>query len=182
VTGYFSVAEKILYCIRQILTLFFQATYPQVCSVVKKGKTELKLFFKKFFYPFSFLILLVCLVIFIFADIITLLLVKSYNIQIINAIRLFSFVPFIICMNIPAYQTLLAYNLQKTAMFVLVTGAVLNILLNLVLSSFFAMYGTIASVILTELYITTGLYVMLSTKHPSVSFLSPKMTKWKIRS
>jgi PST family polysaccharide transporter len=181
VTGYFSIAERILYCIRQILTLFFQATYPQVCSLAKKGNEELKLFFRKFFSPFVLLVTILCLGMFIFADLITLLLVKDYNPDIINAIRLFSFVPLVICMNIPAYQTLLAYNLQKTAMFVLVTGALLNIVLNLVLSPYFLMNGTIASVIVTEVYITSGLYFMLAYKHPSYSLLSTKMIKWKIK-
>jgi PST family polysaccharide transporter len=128
------------------------------------------------------LVAVLCAGIFIFADVITLLLVKSYNKEIITAIRLFSFVPLVIGMNIPAYQTLLAYNLQKTAMFVLVTGAILNILLNFLLSRYFLMTGTITSVILTEVYITSGLYFMLLHKHPSYSFLSAKMIKWKTRS
>ncbi|RYG00614.1 MAG: flippase, partial [Chitinophagaceae bacterium] len=56
VVGYYSVAEKILYCVRQIMNLFFQATYPQLCKVAQISHQKVLLFFRNFLVPFTIFI------------------------------------------------------------------------------------------------------------------------------
>jgi PST family polysaccharide transporter len=80
-----------------------------------------------------------------------------------------AFVPFVVALNIPAYQTLLAFNFQKSYMSVLLAGSLLNILLNIILSNLFSMMGTAWSVIVTELFITCGLYIILQRNHKHYS-------------
>jgi polysaccharide transporter, PST family len=74
-------------------------------------------------------------------------------------LRMLSFVPFVVGLNIPAFQTLLAYNMKNTYSFILISGAAVNIALNLFLASAYGSYGTAASIMITELLITVSLMV-----------------------
>lgn len=164
VTGFYSIAEKILYCLRQILNLFFQATYPRVCKLVSEGHGRLIKFYKKLFVPFLVLIVMLCLSIFLFANDISRLAIDQNDQDLTLAIKVFSIVPIVICLNIPAYQMLLAYSFHKSAMAVLISGSIANITLNVSLAPGFGMLGTVAAVMITELFITVGLYQVIRTR------------------
>ena len=172
VLGYYSIADKILYACRQILNVFFNATYPQACQKILDSHLELKLFFKKYFSPFLIFILILSLSLFIMAEPITVFFSGTSVPEIIFAIRLLSFVPVIVCLNIPAFQTLLAYNFQKSYMLVLTSCSILNIFLNLVLAPKFSITGTATSIILTEIFITAGLYIVLAARHKKQTIIN----------
>lgn len=174
VLGYYSIADKILYACRQILNVFFNATYPQACQKILVNHVELRLFFKKYFSPFLIIVFILSLALFTMADPITLFLAGTAVPEITFAIRLLSFVPVIICLNIPAFQTLLAYNFQKSYMMVLASCSVLNIFLNLLLAPKFSMTGTAISIILTEIFITAGLYIVLAARHKKQTIINPR--------
>lgn len=165
VLGYYSIADKILYVFRQILNVFFNTTYPQACQKAMIGFVEIRKFYKKYFYSFCTLVIILCGALFLLAEPITTFFAKEPIPETIMAIRLLSFVPVIICFNIPAFQILLAYNFQKNYMVVLVGGSLLNIILNLFLTPVFSMMGTAISIIITEIFITAGLYVALTMMH-----------------
>ena len=76
-----------------------------------------------------------------------------------------SFVPFVVALNIPANLTVLAYKFKKSYSSIMLAGSVLNISLNLLLAPFFSAEGTAVSVIITEVFITSGLYVILRMNH-----------------
>jgi PST family polysaccharide transporter len=171
IVGYYSVADKILYALRQVLNLFFQATYPQACKQVQAGHQQLVLFFKKHFVPFLAGVALICFITSFAAPAISQLFLKKQENMIVHMIRLLCLVPVIVCCNIPAYQTLLIYHFQRSIMKILITGALLNICLNIFLARFFQVNGTIAAVIITELFITLGLNGILISRHPSYKLL-----------
>jgi len=175
VLGYYSIADKILYAFRQILNVFFNATYPQACQKILISHFELRRFYRKYFYPFLSLIFLLCLALFILAEPLTIFLSGRNVPEIIFAIRLLSFVPVITCLNIPAFQTLLAYNFQKSYMTVLASFSIFNILLNLLLAPIFSMTGTAISIIVTETFITAGLYVVLVMRHKEQTIINPRI-------
>jgi PST family polysaccharide transporter len=176
ILGYYSIADKILYAFRQVLNVFFNATYPQACQKAIVNHFELRRFFKRYFYPFLLFIFLLCLLLFITAEPITIFLSGKTVPEIIFAIRLLSFVPVIICLNIPAFQTLLVYNFQKSYMTVLVSFSVLNIILNLLLTPALSMKGTAISIILTETFITIGLYIVLTIRHKHHTIINPRVS------
>jgi len=165
VLGYYSIADKILYVFRQILNVFFNTTYPQACQKATIGFTEVKKFYKKYFYGFCTMMIVLCGALFLLAEPITVFFAKETVPETILAIRLLSFVPIIICLNIPAFQILLAYNFQRNYMLVLVGGSLLNVVLNLFLAPAFSMTGTAISIIITEIFITAGLYIALTLIH-----------------
>jgi polysaccharide transporter, PST family len=163
VVGYYSVADKLIQAARQVLSVYFQAIYPQVCRMVTHTRQEIVQFFKSYYLPFLGAVFLGCLVLFIFPAPIAGFFLKSRQSLTSEYLRLMSFVPLIICLNIPAYQLLLAYNEKKRLMRVFISVTVVNIILNLVLVRFYGALGTSLVVIATEFLITSALYYELAT-------------------
>jgi PST family polysaccharide transporter len=171
VVGYYSIIDKITYALRQLLTVFFQATYPQACKCALESHQKLKNFFKQYFLIFAFFIFILCAICFINADFITLKLTGNSSSEISALFRISSCIPIIICLNIPAFQTLLAYNFQKSYMVILFSGSLLNIFLNMILARYFSAVGTSVAVICTELFITVGLYLILNLRHSQFNLI-----------
>ncbi|KNY29648.1 flippase [Pseudobacteroides cellulosolvens] len=169
VVGYYSMAEKIITAVRSLASVIFQAIYPYVCSKALESKEKLKDFYRKVFIPAVIVFLSGCLILLVFSGLIIRLMAGEQVIESEVILKILSFVPFIVVSNIPAYQTMLAYDFKKSYTSVLFTGSVLNIILNLVLVNMFSSYGTAVSVLITELYITVGLYIVLELKHPKYS-------------
>jgi PST family polysaccharide transporter len=163
--GYYSIADRLISALKQLLVVFFQATYPTACRIALQGHTALLHFFKKLAYPFCITVLLGCLWLFVFSEELTFLLTKKNIPQVSTLIEMLSFILFVISLNIPAYQTLLAYNYQRSYTKVFVVGSLFNIMINFALTSSFNIYGTAWAVILTELFITVGLYAILHISH-----------------
>lgn len=168
ITGYYSVAEKIVLAIKQLLTVFLQATYPHVCQLATESVLKVKRFYKQVFLPFSFLIFLVSICIFFFANPIVQFFTNEGVEEIVVLLRLLCFTGLIVALNIPAYQSLLANHFNKSASRILVIGSLLNILLNLILAPTLGASGTVYSVLITEIFITLGLHLVLYFKHPTI--------------
>lgn len=157
IVGYYSIAEKIFFAIRQILGIFSQAIYPRVCQFALKGEEQVYSFFKKIYIPFLFSIMLLGFFTFIFSPQIVKLFLTDPPALPFLLLRLLSFVPLIVCLNIPAYQLLLAFNKKKSYSGILGFGTVINIIANLLLCPVLGAIGTVMSIIVTELFITIGL-------------------------
>jgi PST family polysaccharide transporter len=160
VVGQFGIAEKAITIIKQLLVIYSQAIYPQVCQLSQKGILQLKSFFKTYYIPFLIAIIIFCSGIFIFADLITLILSGTKNNEITFLIR-----SLIICLNIPFNQTILAYNLKKQHMVISITATVANILLNVIIVPLYKSTGTILCIILTELFVTMALICYVQFIH-----------------
>ncbi len=169
VLGYFSIAEKIVMAMRQVLTIFHQATYPHVCQLVIQGKSKVLQFYKQVFLSFTALFFIFSVLVYAFATEIIMLLADEAEPEIVFLLRLMCFVPFVVALNIPAYQSLLANKFEKSATFILVVGSVLNVGINLYLAPSLFAIGTAYSVIATEIFISLALHLMLQIRHPSIS-------------
>jgi polysaccharide transporter, PST family len=157
VVGYYSIAEKIFFAIRQVLGIFSQVVYPHICQLTRKGKQETSVFFKKFYLPFLFILCLGCIAVFILSPyIIELFLGHTENLPVV-LLRILSFVPVLVCLNIPAYQVLLAFDRKKSYFRILVSATIISLLSNLLLCSTWGAVGTTVSIIITELFVTSGL-------------------------
>jgi O-antigen/teichoic acid export membrane protein len=77
----------------------------------------------------------------------------------VYVLRVLSMVPFIVFLNIPAYQSLLIFDSKQIYAKILITGSLLNIILNSCLASFYGPIGTAYSVLMTEIFITCSLYL-----------------------
>jgi polysaccharide transporter, PST family len=169
IVGYYSIAEKVTFAVRQILGVFSQVIYPYICSLTLNSHAKIQTFFKTIYVPFAGLILLLCTMIYFFSKEIVVFLAGQDISEIIYLMKMLSFVPFIVLLNIPAYQTLLAYNQKSSYSLILTIGSLTNFILNVWLASSISATGTALAVIITESFITIGLYVILELKHSQYS-------------
>lgn len=159
--GYYGVAEKSFLALRQVLTVFSQAIYPHVCRLASTSHLKLVNFYRKTI-PFLLIIVIACqILIFYFAPFIVFVFTHGYNAEIAYYVRLYALLPLIIALNIPAYQSVIIYKIQAGYGKVLIYGAILNILCNIFLAKAYGALGTIASIYITEIFITVGLYYIL---------------------
>jgi PST family polysaccharide transporter len=161
IVGLYSVAEKIFFALRQVLAVFSQAIYPHLCQLAFSAKEKLPGFFRKVYLPFLFIVIAACTVLFFCAHkLIHLFLPQSSGLPAL-LLQMFSFVPLIVCLNIPAYQLLLAFNKKKAYSMVFGLGVIVNLFSNVVLCNSWGATGTVISIILTESFITVGLTWLL---------------------
>ncbi|HMG68530.1 MAG TPA: flippase [Chitinophagaceae bacterium] len=157
IVGYYSIAEKIFFAVRQVLGIFSQVVYPHICQLTRIGKRESARFFKQFYMPFLMLLLLGCIAVFVLSPyIIQIFLGREQDLPIL-LLRILSFVPVIVCLNIPAYQVLLAFDRKKSYFKILVSATIVSLITNLLFCSRWGAVGTSVSVIITELFVTSGL-------------------------
>lgn len=165
VVGYYSIAEKIIVAARQLLGVYFQAIYPQVCQLAIKSKQELHFFLRKNYVWFLLCVAGGGLILLFFPEPIVYFFLKTNQHIPSLYLRVMSFVPFIVCLNIPAYQILLAYNKKEVLLKTFFAGTLLNIVLNLFLVSRFSGLGTCYVVLITESFITLSLLYLVN-KNP----------------
>lgn len=172
IVGYYSAAEKIMQVIRQLLGVYSQAIYPRVCNLVNESGDSLKTFFKKYFMPFWFFISILCLAVFLLADFLPIFLIGKNSEMLSTLIRILIVSPVIVCLNVPFYQTLLAYNFRKSYAKVMILASILSIILNIGLGYIGGAYGTAVTIIITEVFVTAGLAFSLKKLGNRYSFLS----------
>lgn len=157
IVGYYSIAEKIFFAVRQVLGIFSQVVYPHICQLTRKSSQESSRFFKKIYIPFLILVTLGCVAVFFFSPFIIHIFLGRKEPLPVALLRILSLVPVIVCINIPAYQVLLAFDLKKSYFNVLVSATIVSLVANLVLCYLWGAVGTTLSIIVTEIFVTSGL-------------------------
>lgn len=169
VAGYYGVAERIFFAIKQGLVIFSQAVYPRVCQLAGQGLTGVVSFFRRVFAPFFLVVVAGCAVVAAAAPYILHFFTKDNNSAAIFALRMFCLLIPVICLNIPGTLSLLAFN-RKESYFAIYTGAaVLCIVANLLLARYFQAEGTIAAIFITEICITAGVSLAISRYSRQIS-------------
>ncbi len=159
--GYYGIAEKIFFTAKQVLAMFSQAIYPQVCQIVLAGKERLYFFLRQIYLPFFLGIVSGSLLLFIFTPhVLSFFTGKDYH-HSVYYLRMLCFATVVICLNIPATLILLAMDQKKKYLRISVLGMLLNIAANFPLVIFFEAKGTVTAILLTELFIMVGLNIHL---------------------
>jgi PST family polysaccharide transporter len=159
VAGYYGIAERIFFTIKQVMVMFSQVAYPRICQLVQNQKKYLVSFWEQIYIPFLFCVLSGCLVLFIFSPQVPYFFMGKEYFHSVFFLRMFCIVSVIVCLNIPATLMLLAMNHKKSYSRIVTLGMVVNILANLILVYFFKTMGTILSIFITESFIMTGLSI-----------------------
>lgn len=171
--GIFSIAEKIVLLIRQLLVVFSQAVYTYMCSISEDDSSKkMKHFFRNIYLPFLVLIIVGCLILFSNANMISeyFSMVEEDSRVLVQFIHLMSFVPVVVCLNIPFYQILLIHDNGKKGSRLLFAGALFAILLNFLFTPYWGGIGACFSIMCTELAITTGVIILVE-KSPKIAIL-----------
>ncbi len=156
--GYYSIAERIFFAMKQVLVVFSQVVYPKVCLLVEKGRNQVLSFLRQTYVPFLLCVIFGCGLVYILAPRILHFFMGSENVHSLFLLRVLCVVIIIICMNIPACLVLLAANGKAGFLKIIMIGTFLNIVSNVVLVRFFDEKGTVLSIVITEFFITIGLY------------------------
>jgi PST family polysaccharide transporter len=162
--GSYSFVEKIVFALWQVLAVFSQATYPILCRLSEESHDKIKRFLARTFIPFVVFIAVTCLSISFFASDIVLLLSGKTNIEATNVLRIMIFTPLIVCLNIPAYQTQLAYSLTKDNTKIYAVAALLNITLCTILVRNQGILGAAISMLIVQTVVTLGLNYVTEIK------------------
>jgi polysaccharide transporter, PST family len=157
IVGYYSIAERIYFTIKQVFVVFSQAVYPKVCQLLETGHQELNTFFKKNYLPFFIVTVLGGIAVFVAAPAILYFFMGNENLHSVGFLRMFCVIAVIVCLNIPATLVLLAMNRQKIYFRVYAIATMVNIAANITLANYFQARGTVMAILLTEFLITMGL-------------------------
>ena len=156
--GYYSIAEKIYFAMKQMMEVFSQAIYPRVCLLVQQGREEVISFFRKIYVPFLMLVTFASSMVFMFSPQILYFFIGHQYDYSVFLLRVLCIAVVLVCLNIPSHLILFAADYKKSYLKIFSIGTLLNILANLLLARYFDATGTVASVIITELFISAGLF------------------------
>ncbi|MBC7509084.1 MAG: oligosaccharide flippase family protein [Ferruginibacter sp.] len=157
VVGYYSIAVRIFFAARQVLAVFSEAVYPHLCKLILQSKETGNAFFKQIYVPLLIATLLSCTALFIFSPEIVYIFIKDGTELPVLLLRMLSFVPVVVCLNIPAYLLLLVFNRKKSYLKVFILATLINIIANILFVNQLGATGTVLSIIITELFIAAGL-------------------------
>jgi PST family polysaccharide transporter len=163
--GSYSIAEKIIIIIKQILAIYTQVIYPHLCGQLNNGFIALKKSFYNSYIPFLALICIGVIVLLFAAPWAIYFFIGRFDENAIFLLRIMSFVPLIVTLNIPFYQTLLIYNFKKTYTTILVLGAFLSLSINIVFTFYFEATGTALSLLITEALIALAFFFAAKEKY-----------------
>ncbi len=171
--GYFYFARRLVDAASQLASIASQALYPFISSKIDDGAMEIRKVLWVSVIILAGYGLIVGIGFILFAGPLTSVLTgHPYN-ETQLSLRIMAFVPLVIGLNVPAVLLLLGAKKDKAFSTVVVVGALLDLLLNLVLVPRFLYLGSCFSVVFTETFITIGLYAVAVKNHLSKYLLAP---------
>lgn len=162
IVGYFSGAQKIIQNINQLISPVTQAIYPYVSKIASNSKNDALKFLRKIVLILGGGNFIGSILIFIFAEwIVDILLGAGYE-QSVLLLRILAFLPFIISLsNIFGMQTMLVFGMKKQFNKILLSVAVINTIIVLPMIYFYQAIGVSISMIITEMFVTLTMYIVL---------------------
>jgi PST family polysaccharide transporter len=161
--GYFSGAAKIVLAVNMVVLYpISQSLYPHSIKIISQGSSMGTAYIKRLAIIVSGISLPISLLLLIFASNIVHIILGSQYEPAIVVVRLLSFFPFIIGLsNIFGIQGVLGLQRDRVFLNVIVVGAIVNLVLNIVLDPIFSEIGSSIAWLVTEIYITVGLFIAL---------------------
>lgn len=164
IVGYFSVAEKVFAAAKRLIEVLFLTVYPHACKLSTESAEALQRFFSKFLYLLIILLSSFGLATFFFAEELVVLIAGDHYPISVLLLKILSFAPLIIGINIPAYQTALIFNFREAYVGTLVVASILNIIFNFYFVLQYGVVGTVLSILFTEIFVTTALHFVIWRK------------------
>lgn len=157
VVGYYSIAERIFFTVKQVFVVFSQTVYPGVCQLVQQGKEKAISFLGKTYTTFLLAVIIGNLMLFIFSPQVLHFFMGGQYSSAVFYLRVLSIAAVVVCLNLPGTLILLAMDQKKTYFRIYGLAAILNVLVNIVLAGFFEAAGTVMAIFITEFFITMAL-------------------------
>lgn len=160
--AYYDLAEKILNMLKMPITIISQVVYPKV------SREKNVLFVKRVFNNSVAFNVAVVVAILLLAKIPVLLLGGVHMLDAVNVLRILVFtVPIIAMSNIYGIQLLIPFGYQKTFTRIIVESGIVYVLLFafLLLVNQVNLYSVATITVLTEVYVTTTMYLICKKKN-----------------
>jgi PST family polysaccharide transporter len=159
IVGLYSVIEKVINVLRQIIGVFMQAIYPTACKLAKEGKMALLSFLKPAWAALTLVIIISCTLIHIFAENIITFIIGNSNGQATLYLKILNGIPIIVFISTYFLTILLAFGKTRFYKKITLIASITNIIANLVLTNYFLINGTIASIYLTEVIVLVSVFI-----------------------
>jgi len=165
IMGIYSIINKVIDVLRQILSNFFNVVYPRLCSIDAKMSFERKKTLNTLYYPFlACFVVLIGSTYYLSEDI--LLYFTKGDVNSYKYTNLFKFsllVPVIVLFNIPAYLMLLVNDRRSSYTSILITASMISLILSFILAYQYSIWGILVATAIVELIITLSLqYVYIA--------------------
>ena len=165
IVSYYAVAEKIVIAVMGALLPISQTFYPYVSKKANESKENAIAIIKKITLIMGTIGLILSLILFIFAEPIVNILFGNQYSSAIPVLRILAFIPLIVGLsNVFGIQTMLTFNYKKAFSRIIVIMGILNVILALILISFYQQIGTALAFLITETLITLTMFLYLHHK------------------
>jgi len=179
IVGYYSAAEKLIKAVQGLLVPVSQSIYPYVSKLINESKEVGIRFIRKITFIVGGSSFFLSLIIFVFADLIVKIILGSQYIESIIVLKILAFLPFIIGLsNIFGIQTMLTLNYKKAFSNILILASIINIVLAFILVPLFNHIGISFAVLITEIFVTTSMFIFLEKK--DIKIFEGKISEEKI--
>lgn len=154
VVGYYSVADKIISAIRGVLSPISQVLFPYLCNIAKSNQQKVFNLNRKLAIFGGGSMLFVCFILFFFASDIIVLIFGKNNSDSVLILKIFAVIPFLTFLHtVFALFTMIVFGKNKEYSKIIVSAAILNVLLCIILIPFFGYIGAAVAVLLVEFYL-----------------------------
>ncbi len=163
--GYYTAADKIRTAVQGLFGNAGQTIYPYSARLFSENLSKAASFLHKYLKAIFALLLPVTLMIFIFAEPITTVLLGGEFQPSINVLRILAFLPFLIALsNVYGIQVMLNTGYKKEFTRVVFVAGIINVILALLLTFSLREIGTAIAVLIAESYVTFAMWKFVKKK------------------
>ncbi|MBL7699179.1 MAG: flippase [Chitinophagaceae bacterium] len=184
--GYYSAGYRLILIIQSLISIpLSQAMFPFIGSAFGQSREKGLDMVRQMFPVVTILTFSAALVLWIFSPLVILTIYGHKFEPSIMVFRILAFVPVVVgWSNLFGIQTMINLKMDKVFFRITAVGAVTSILLNFLFVSKFGFVGTAISWVLTEIFIVTCMYVVLSRNGINIiekKYFSPSQLKKYLR-
>lgn len=155
VVGYYSIADKLIFAIKQLIAPLSQALYPYICKKILTSKDMAINIVKSLSIALIPLGVIATIVLFLFSEQILLLVFGSKALVSLQVFRILSLIPLLVVIDtLLGSLLMLAFDKNKEYSSIIISAGIISLMLNLLLIPLYQEIGAAVSVLLVEIYIT----------------------------
>lgn len=157
--GIYSIIEKVVNIIRQIIGVLIQAVYPTTCKLAKESYGDLVRFLKPIWLFLSILLLVLLFFIYFYSKYIIGFILGYENEVVDNYLKIINFVPIIVFVATYYLIIVLSFNQTKIYSRIFLFASLINVCSNIFFAKYFLINGTIISVYITESFVLINMLI-----------------------
>ena len=162
--GQYKIIDQIIVIFKTYLLLFFNYVYPRICYLLEKSKKE-ALHFWKLYNGINFIFITISMIV---IACLSLKVVGYFNpkeiVVIADLLKIAVFIPILQAISIPLKQLVLGANRQRVYVRVTMLITVISLLIIIIITPFYKVYGVLVALIITEI-VTAVIYYSTIKNH-----------------